>query len=318
MSQFRPMLAVPMGAIEDLRYPILVSPKIDGIRCVIRDGVPLSRTLKPIQNKFIFKELSGLSGFDGEITVSDPTALNGFDATQSAVMRFEGEPEFTYHVFDATILTDGCPFDKRLDWASTRAGMYGPRVVALKHHYVRNAAELTKLEERFVAQGYEGLMIRDPNGPYKSGRSTLKEGYLLKMIRRHRAEVVITGFVEKMHNANEAETSELGRTKRSKKKAGMVPAGTLGALKCVWLVKNEHDAPFEIGTGFDDATKQLIWDNRDTWLNKVGVVEYREITKDGAPRFPAWKGRRHADDMDGAPPLGEPIVVQPQAHRRSA
>ena len=40
--------------------------------------------------------------------------------------------------------------------------------------------EVLAKDKEYVDSGYEGLVIRDPNAPYKYGRSTVKEGYLLK------------------------------------------------------------------------------------------------------------------------------------------
>ena len=51
---FKPML-LPRETpdLDKLQYPIIASAKLDGIRCLIKDGVALSRTLKPIPNKSI-------------------------------------------------------------------------------------------------------------------------------------------------------------------------------------------------------------------------------------------------------------------------
>jgi len=41
------------ATVEDtalLSYPLLASVKIDGVRCIIRDGVAMSRSMKPIPN----------------------------------------------------------------------------------------------------------------------------------------------------------------------------------------------------------------------------------------------------------------------------
>ena len=46
--------------IYKLDYPFYVSPKLDGIRCVITADGPKTRTLKPIPNKYISTDL-GLS-----------------------------------------------------------------------------------------------------------------------------------------------------------------------------------------------------------------------------------------------------------------
>jgi hypothetical protein len=75
-------------------------------------------------------------------------------------------------------------------------------------------------------------MLRDPNGPYKFGRSTRKEGYLLKLKRFCDSEAEVIGVVELMHNGNEAKTNALGRTERSTRKAGKTGMGVLGALAC--------------------------------------------------------------------------------------
>ena len=63
----KPMLAAPSDG-NDLKYPIMVSPKLDGVRAIIIDGVVMSRSLKPIPNKYV-QSLFGLekfNGFDGE------------------------------------------------------------------------------------------------------------------------------------------------------------------------------------------------------------------------------------------------------------
>ena len=66
---FKPMLAAPVTDIELLNYPVLASPKLDGIRCVVIDGVAYSRSLKPIPNEEIQKFFSSgkYDGFDGEL-----------------------------------------------------------------------------------------------------------------------------------------------------------------------------------------------------------------------------------------------------------
>jgi DNA ligase-1 len=283
------MLAATLERIEDVKFPVLVSPKIDGIRCVIRDGVPYTRKLKPIPNRSIRERLNGLPNFDGEIVVGSVVGSHGFDATQSGVMSHDGEPEFTYWVFDMAV-EDAVGFEDRLARAATRADMYDPMVQSLSHFLARDPSELRQWEELYVEQGYEGLMIRDPQGPYKHGRSTLREGYLLKMIRRQTAEAIVVGTLPLMHNQNEKGVSELGLSKRSKKKANLVvDDGRMGKLVCRWL-ESHHE--FEIGTGFTDAQRQELW-----LPGTIVTFEFREITKDGAPRFPSFKGRRDTDDV---------------------
>lgn len=62
--------------LETLDYPVLVQPKLDGIRAVVKDGRLLSRTLKSIPNASIRAALERtvFEGLDGELVVGDPTA----------------------------------------------------------------------------------------------------------------------------------------------------------------------------------------------------------------------------------------------------
>lgn len=75
----KPMLAAIVTNREALRFPYLVSPKYDGIRCLIIGGEVVSRNLKPIRNKHIQAALRGLPDLDGELIVGNPKALDTFN-----------------------------------------------------------------------------------------------------------------------------------------------------------------------------------------------------------------------------------------------
>ena len=231
MSTFKPMLASDCeGDVSKLRFPIVVSPKIDGIRCVIVNGKALTRSLKPIPNKALRERLeanTALDGLDGELVIDGAT----FQETTSAVMSHDGDSSrVRFHVFDC-INVPASPFHIRLVSAQMKVRTANTEcVVEVPHVLVNNKEELLGYESDALAAGYEGVMLRDPNGKYKHGRSTLKEGGLVKLKRFADAEAVIIGFEERMHNGNEAYTDELGRTKRSSAQAGKVGRGDLGAF----------------------------------------------------------------------------------------
>src|SRR5262245_1718542 len=99
---FRPMLA-PNKCVdpEKVAMPCLASIKIDGIRCIIRDGIPVTRTIKPVRNRFITAVLSGLpDGLDGELVCGKPYGHDVMKRAQEGVMTADGEPDFTFYVFD--------------------------------------------------------------------------------------------------------------------------------------------------------------------------------------------------------------------------
>jgi DNA ligase-1 len=180
------------------------------------------------------------------------------------------------------------------------------RCYRVEHHYVSYAQQITDLEERYLAAGFEGVMIRDPDGPYKQGRSTTREGWLLKVKRFEDSEALVIGMEEKMHNANEATVNALGHTERSSHIANLKPMDTLGAL----IVRDiKTGVEFNIGTGFDDMTRKLWWERykgdgavtMDTsgctiirFPEPVETVTYTFFpsgSKD-KPRFPVYKGIR--------------------------
>lgn len=149
-------------------------------------------------------------------------------------------------------------------------------------------------------------MLRDPLGPYKHGRSTLKEGYLLKLKRFTDAEAVIVGFEEQEQNCNKAKPDELGRQKRSTHKAGKFGKDTLGAFivephPYTSLNQAAYGTPekrFRIGTGvgLTIELRQRIWDDRASYLGKVVKYKYQEVGTKDAPRIPVWLGFRDERD----------------------
>lgn len=300
---FRPMLACKAPDLTALRYPLLASPKLDGIRCIMQGGVPVSRNLKPIPNRHIAAALRGLpDGLDGELIVG---ACNGHDVmnrTASGVMSADGEPDFTYHVFDW--VAEGRRFADRLECARIAVELSGGPLSLVVHEQVTDAQQLAKFEQECVAGLFEGVMLRDPNGPYKFGRSTVREGYLLKVKRFEDAEAVVADSIERFHNANEAKVNALGLTERSTHKANKIGTNTLGALVCnfsSWAsgatLATVRAVQFELGTGFDDAQRQALWLARDTLPGKLVKFKYQALTPDGVPRFPVFLGFRDGADL---------------------
>ena len=291
MSKFKPLLAYTVKDAEKLDFPQLASPKLDGIRCVIHDDQPVSRTLKPIPNKFIQGELSFYPPFDGELLVGDPTDPSAFNKSTSGIMSHGGDPGFTYWVFD---WVDGhdvhLPFEQRLDIVERNidSGRW-PWARVVPHTKVHNASELMELEAHYVALGYEGIMTRTPWGSYKFGRSTANQQLLGKVKRFADTEGTIVGVEELMHNENEAETNLLGYMERSTALAGQVPGNTLGALV---VSHPDWQDTFGIGTGFTADERLTLWQNRDTLIGQSVKFKHQPSGAKDKPRFPVYLGLR--------------------------
>jgi len=273
----------------------MVFPKLDGIRCVIQNGIAKSRTLKNIPNLHIQKTLGHtfLSGLDGELIVGSPTSPSVYRDTNSVVMSHDKVVDFTFYLFD--IQRAGWSFQKRYDYIRSIHKL-PPCCEVLQGVFAEDEEELLWYENECLNNGYEGVIIRSPYGPYKDGRTTMKEQNTYKLKRCVDGEAFIVGAREEMHNGNIAETNELGRTKRSTAKAGLTGKGSLGALvvqDCVTGIE------FDVGSGFDAATRQTLWDIRDGGL--VGkVIKYKHFpigVKD-KPRHPIFLGFRDME-IDG-------------------
>ena len=73
-KQFKPMLAGKAPDTSEIRFPIMVSAKLDGVRCIVINGVAMSRSLKPIPNKYVQSVLShGFNNLDGELIIGETT-----------------------------------------------------------------------------------------------------------------------------------------------------------------------------------------------------------------------------------------------------
>lgn len=298
-TQFKPMLASPAD-LEKITFPVHASPKIDGMRCSILKGKPWTRSLKPIPNLHFNKEMKALNhdglrleGLDGELTIGEPTDHDVYRKTVSGLMSEDGYPKFTYWVFDLHDMP--ARFDARLAELTNVTADLGPTIRVLPHVILRDMVDLERYESEQINLGYEGVILRASNAPYKYGRSTTREGYMLKVKRFTDAEAVVIGIEEEMHNTNEAQTNELGRTKRSTAKAGLIPKGIMGKLVVRDLVTGVE---FRIGTGFDAQTRAAFWRDQHTHIGQT-IVKYKSFpvgVKD-LPRHPVFLGIRDGRDM---------------------
>lgn len=281
---FRAMLAAKADLIT-LEYPVLVSYKLDGVRALVKNGVLLSRALKPIPNRNIQASLgrAEFEGFDGELIVGSPTDINVYRNTVSQVMTQAGSfQDVHWLVFD---LHDrlGQPYLHRYR-----------QIPSMRHEHkpISTEAELLAFEQQAVSLGYEGLILRSFYQPYKFGRSTVREGGMLKLKRFEDAEAPVIDFEELYHNANPATLDERGYTKHSHHQKGKVPMNTLGALVLIW-----EGQLFRIGTGFTQADRDEIWRNQDYYRRRRAKFKYISTGMKDLPRHPVFLGWRDTIDM---------------------
>lgn len=293
-DRFRPMRAESGSSIAGLPYPLFASPKIDGIRCVTRPGAgALSNSLRPIPNEHIRAKLAmeELTNLDGELTAGDPTAFDAFSVSTSAIMTKKGEPAFTFHVFD-DLHDPSKGFSDRLQQLRNRT--LPPFVRIVEQRLVTCPTDLQAFEAGCLSAGYEGVMLRRPDAPYKFGRSTLAEAGLLKLKRFVDFEAEVIGVEELHRNGNTATVNALGYTERSINREGLQAAGILGALVCR---SPSFDLPFNVGSGFSESQRAELWSSRVSLVGKLVKVKYQPCGTKDRPRLPVFLGFRHCDDV---------------------
>jgi DNA ligase-1 len=258
----------------------------------------VSRNFKPIPNIHIRKKFEVLTpdNVDGELILANgkPSGAE-FNLTTSAVMTEEGNPHVNFHIFDYVKSDINVGYSKRMD-DLRNIGIKDTNIIFVFPILISSQKELLKYEEECLMSGYEGVMIRSIDGPYKCGRSTEKEGYLLKLKRFEDSEAEIIGYEEKQSNQNEAGEDAFGHVKRSQKKEGMVSANTLGKI----IVKDmKTGVEFGIGSGFDDDLRKKIWTDKNGYMGKIVKYKHQLSGQKEKPRFPVFLGFRHSGDMDG-------------------
>jgi len=301
-----PMKASTSSGPEKRTFPLGATPKLDGIRSLMKDSL-MSRNFKPIPNEFIRNKFEKVlpKGMDGELILYNGKPCGAeFGDSSSAIMSEDGEPHVIFYAFDYVSDDLKKPYMERMD--EMKAALKGIKdIVILYPTIVNNEEELAAYEQKCIDEGYEGAMIRTLDGPYKCGRSTENEGYLLKIKRFKDGEAEIIGFEEKKTNKNKAEKDAFGHTKRSSKKEGIVMAGTLGNIKVRDLemtMKNkktgeEELVEFKIGSGFNDKIRKEIWESQDKHMGKIVKYKHQPSGAKDKPRFPVFLGFRHKDDM---------------------
>jgi DNA ligase 1 len=288
---FKPLLAATVEDVRQVQYPKMVSPKLDGIRCIIHEGKAVSRNLKPIRNLSIQACLKGLpEGLDGELIVGEPTGELVFNRTTSGVMSGSGNPDFKFHVFDMAHMPT--TFNQRF---ISLHKIHHPHVKLVNHWHVYNETAMLETEKYCLEMGYEGIMLRSPGGEYKYGRSTMNEQILLKLKRFRDGEAVIVAFDEGVHNLNEPTTNALGHTVRSTHQDNKVGSERIGTLHGLDLKTRE---PLVISPGrMTQEDRMMFFKFPGLLLGKVVKYKTFDYGKVNASRFCTFQGFRDVNDL---------------------
>jgi len=234
--------------------------------------------------------LAELNGLDGELVVGPANAANCMNATIRGVMSQDGTPDFQYMVFDCW--DSPFPYFERL--LLVEAHNTHPNVVVLPHVRIESYDAMLEYEEKVLGDGYEGIILRGFNNTYKNGRSTLREGGMIKVKRFDDSEAEIVGFDQLMRNLNPAFKNEVGLTMRSTEQDNRHPDDMLGSLH----VRDIHsNVMFEVGSGFTEAERISLWNDRANLKGQLIKYKHFSVGVKNKPRFPIFLGFRSKLDI---------------------
>jgi DNA ligase-1 len=266
----------------------------------------VSRTHLPIGNtwtrKVIADQINWMRYLDGEMVVDEPISERILHRSQAALSAHLGKPKLFYYVFDYWGLPQS-PFDTRTETArqiiEANQAEFNlriddeevQRIVYLEQRMLNNLEELEAFEIEAVEAGYEGIMVRDPFAPYKEGRSTFKQHYLMKIKRWEDREAKVKGYEMLKHNKNEQTRDAFGYAKRSSHQANKVQADVIGALE----LEDELYGDFWCGSGLDDDTRaeltRMLAEGR--LLGSTVTYKYVPYGVKEKPRFPIFRAVRY-------------------------
>lgn len=278
-----PMLAKSFDDRKNkLKYPVFTQPKLDGVRAFAywNDDGQLEIISRKGENwradgaiehiaRFLENLLPHNQAYDGEIYKHGAT----FQQNMRLVKKYRaGESEqLTLHVYDVitrTRLED--PFSARLNEVNNLEMLLTEEnhpVQAVTTTLAENEEAVYNAQANYLAEGYEGAMVRTLNGPYKYGARSFD---LLKVKNFLDAEFPIVGHKTGVGKFN-------------------------GAV--IWTIALPDGRTFDaVPRGTMEQRRQ--WhDTAKDYYGQMLNVRYFETSEDGIPRFPVGAGIRLPQDI---------------------
>lgn len=287
--------------------------KVDGVRGVFVTSQFTGRSLKPFKNKALTQYYSApqFAWLDGELVMrggwTQPRLCSLTTGLVNTVKTTEVPDLIAFdHLHpDAVKL----PYRERYALLKTRVEALKSTSLGTVHlmpyEEVRSFERVLELDAQWLDEGLEGSIIRNPDLPYKEGRSSpLMELWRIK--RFIDCEARCTGLYEALENLNEAKINELGRTERSAHRENKVGKAMVGGLYAELeadvmyngAVLFEKGQKIKIGPGqMDHVEREHYWTNQHLIVGEM--VKFKTfpqgvLTK---PRMPIFLSLRSAEDM---------------------
>lgn len=269
-----PMLAHKFkDHFKKVKFPAYVQPKLNGMRMLSDSDIGWSRGNKEIIPEVIQHITSGLKCndiLDGELMLPGNPPLQ---ETMKAIKKYRPElsPQLIYYVYD--IVDDLLSFESRLrvinnlaEHSSDGTGI-SPSVVKVPTWKVENETEVMMYHRDFIAQGFEGTMIRDPLANYEIGKRSYS---LLKLKDFVDAEYRIVNVID-------GDGSDVGLA--------------------IFELETDSGQRFNCRPEGSQENRADLFKNRRSLIGRYMTVRYQELSRDGIPIFPVGVGIRDLEDF---------------------
>ena len=207
---------------------------------------------------------------DGELYIHGKplSYISGIVRLQDLCEKHE---ELQYYVYD--IVDETKTFQERLkiltelDKCMSLSSIIPNRVVVVNHESVSGKDAIVQLHNQYISEGYEGLVIRDPNEKYKCGA---RDKRMLKVKMFQDDEFEITGMTDGLREED-----------------------------FVFNMKTKDGYPFEAKPMGDRALKKWYRENIDKLIGQMGTVKYfgYTATENAVPNLPVFKSLRDKTDL---------------------
>lgn len=268
VGEILPMLAHDYTKVgHRISWPCYVSPKLDGLRCIAEithEGVILhSRGGKTydcpehLKKEIIdVSERTGFTKLDGELYIHGLPLQN---IVSAAKRPNKDTSRLEFHVFDIPV--SDVTWETRHDMLSDVTKVRTQFIKVVPNILVNNEISAQILLNRFINDGYEGMMLRNVNGLYEFNH---RSHNLQKWKLMQDAEAYVT-HVEKDLNEEGVLVCQM--------------KGTKNYFKC--KMRGGHDF--------------RKYDSQIKLLGKWITYKYQALTNDGLPQFPVGLYVRECD-----------------------
>lgn len=218
-----------------------------------------------------------------------PVGVDKFHAVQSIVLSsknvdMEKKDTIFFHAFAVVGENKEVLSEEKFKELLKKFGEVSNRVKIVEYGEVENdEVKITELSVELYEAGYEGVMLRDPEKTFDFKRSNA----LLKK------KPFYEGDFEIVEIRLGAEDKRLGET--------------MGKV-VIRGIYDEKPIECEVGSGWTDAVRDDIWNNKDLYIGKLIEIQFQgvEVTEDSKakevyslrfPTFQKLKLDRESEDL---------------------